>query len=147
VTLFFEDLVPGRSYDLGTVTVDEQEMLEFARRYDPQPFHVDPEAAKGTHFGGVVASGWYTFSLFMRLYVDALLADSASEGSPGGDEFRWRRPVRAGDVLAGRLTVLATRPSATRPERGSAHMEGELLRDGEVVASVRFYGMFGRRSS
>jgi acyl dehydratase len=144
-TLYWEDLAAGQVYPLGSVTVDEDEMLDFARRYDPQPFHTDPVAAKDTHFGGLIASGWYTFSLFMRLYVDGLLCRAASEGSPGGDEFGWLAPVRAGDTLAGRITVLETRPSRRHPERGLATILGELLRDDEPVARCRFVGLFGRR--
>jgi acyl dehydratase len=146
VTRHFEDFAPGEVIDLGTTVVDEAEMLAFARRFDPQPFHVEPEAAASTPFGGLIASGWFTGSLFMRLYVDAVLADSTSQGSPGLTELRWLAPVRAGDVLAGRLTVLGARPSATKPGRGTVMLRGELLRDGEVVLRTEFRGLFGRRA-
>jgi acyl dehydratase len=145
VTLYFEDLRPGTVYQLGSVTVDGAEMVAFARRFDPQPFHVDAEAARHTPFGGLIASGWYTGSVFMRLYVDALLVDAASEGSPGLTELRWLSPVRAGDVLHGRLTVLDSRPSRSSPKRGTALLRGELLRDGEPVMRTTFRGLFGRR--
>ena len=143
MTRHFEDFEPGAVIDLGTVVVDEAEMLAFARRFDPQPFHVDPVAALETPFGGIIASGWFSGSLFMRMYVDAVLADSTSEGSPGLTELRWLQPVRAGDVLAGRLTVLSA--STTRPRRGTVMLRGELLRDGEVVLRTEFRGLFGRR--
>lgn len=143
--LYFEDLTAGRVYDLGSVRIDETEMIEFARRFDPQPFHVDPAAAKRSSFGELIASGWYTGSLFMRLYYDTVLSRAASQGSPGCEELRWLAPVRAGDLLHGRLTVCETRPSSTRPNRGTAFMLGELLRDGEVVVRMRFRGLFGRR--
>jgi acyl dehydratase len=146
VTLHFEDLVAGAVFDLGTAAVDEEEMLAFAKQFDPQPFHVDPRAAEQSPFHGVIASGWFTGSLFMRLYVDALLADSASQGSPGCEDMRWLSPVRGGDLLTGRLTVLETRDSATRADRGTAIMRGELLRDGEPVFRVTFRGLFGRRT-
>ncbi len=146
MTLFFEDLVAGAVFDLGTTVVDEAEMLAFAKQFDPQPFHVDPVAAAETPFGGVIASGWFTGSLFMRLYVDGLLADSASRGSPGCEDLRWLSPVRAGDVLTGRLTVLSTQDSATRADRGTAIMRGELLRAGEPVFRVTFRGLLGRRT-
>ena len=146
MTLHFEDLVAGAVFDLGTTVVDEEEMLAFAKQFDPQPFHVDPVAAARTPFGGVIASGWFTGSLFMRLYVDGLLADSASQGSPGCEDLRWLSPVRAGDVLTGRLTVLSTQDSATRVDRGTAVMRGELLRDGEPVFRVTFRGLLGRRT-
>jgi acyl dehydratase len=145
VTLHFEDLRPGAVYDLGEVTVDEAEMLAFARRFDPQPFHADPVAALDTPFGGLIASGFYTVCLWMRMYVDRVLSDSTSQGSPGLCELRWLAPVRAGDVLHGRLTVLDSMPSSTRPGRGTAVLRGELFRDGEPVLRVTFRGLFGRR--
>jgi acyl dehydratase len=145
VTVHFEDLRPGTVYDLGEVTVDEAEMLAFARRFDPQPFHTDPVAALDTPFGGLIASGFYTVCLWMRMYVDRVLSDSTSQGSPGLSELRWLAPVRPGDVLHGRLTVLDSLPSSTRPGRGTAVLRGELFRDGEPVLRVTFRGLFGRR--
>lgn len=145
MTRYFEDFAPGQAFDLGETTVDGREMIAFARRFDPQPFHVDPAGAAASPFGGIIASGWFTAALFMRLYADAILADSSSQGSPGCDELRWLAPVRAGDVLRGRLTVLDTRPSATRPGRGSVLLRGELLRAGEPVVRATFGGLFGRR--
>ena len=147
VQLAFEDFTSGRVFDLGTTVVDRDEMVAFARRFDPQPFHVDAVAAARTPFGGIIASGWFTASLFMRLYVDGVLADSASQGSPGLSELRWLAPVRAGDVLAGRLTVLESAPSASRPGRGTVVLRGELLRDGEPVLRTTFRGLFGRRAA
>jgi acyl dehydratase len=146
VTRTFEDFRPGERFDLGSVVVDEAEMLAFARRFDPQPFHVDPEAAVHTPFGGLIASGWYTVSLFMRLYVDAVLADSTSQGSPGLSELRWLFPVRAGDELRGALVVLETAPSQTRPGRGTVVLRGELLRGVDPVLRLTFRGLFGRRA-
>lgn len=145
MTLHFEDFRQGDSFDLGSVRIDGDEMVAFARRFDPQPFHVDPEAAVHTPFGGLIASGWFTGSLFMRMYVDRVLADSASQGSPGLSELRWLAPVRAGDVLTGRLDVLEAAPSASRPGRGTVLLRGELLRDGEPVLRTTFRGLFGRR--
>ncbi len=146
MTVYFEDFAPGQVHDLGSVTVDAAEMVAFARRFDPQPFHVDPEAAAASHFGGLVASGWFTCALFMRLYVDRLLAGSASQGSPGMDQVRWLRPVRGGDVLTGSVEVVATRPSSRRPDRGTITTRSELRnQDGEVVLTMTADGMFGRR--
>lgn len=147
MTLHFEDLRPGDTFDLGATVVDGEEMLAFSRRFDPQPFHVDAEAAALTPFGGLIASGWFTASLFMRLYVDGVLADSTSQGSPGLSELRWLAPVRAGDVLRGTLTVLESTPSASRPGRGTAVLRGELLRDGGPVLRTTFRGLFGRRET
>src|SRR5690242_9944279 len=121
------------------------EMVRFAERFDPQPFHVDPVAAKDTPFGGLIASGWFTGSLFMRLYVEAVLSGAASQGSPGLSELRWLAPVRAGDVLTGRLVVLDMAPSSTRTTRGTVFMRGELVRAGEPVVTMTFRGLFGRR--
>ncbi|GIJ44125.1 dehydratase [Virgisporangium aliadipatigenens] len=145
MTRYWEDFTVGESFDLGSLTVDGDEMLAFARRFDPQPFHVDEELAKETPFGGLIASGWFTASLFMRLYVDAVLADSTSQGSPGLSELRWLSPVRAGDVLDGRLTVLESTPSRTKPTRGTVVLRGELTRAGQPVLSTTFRGLFGRR--
>lgn len=142
----FEDFQPGERIDLGTTVVDEAEMLAFAHRFDPQPFHVDAEAAVHTPFGGLIASGWFSASLFMRLYVDAVLADSTSQGSPGLSELRWLLPVRAGDELRGRLEVLSATPSETRPGRGTVVLRGELRRGSDTVVRMTFRGLFGRRA-
>jgi acyl dehydratase len=147
VTRTFEDFAPGDRFDLGSTVVDEAEMLAFARRFDPQPFHVDPAGAVDTPFGGLIASGWFTASLFMRLYVDVVLSDAASQGSPGVSELRWLAPVRAGDVLRGTLAVLESAPSASRPGRGTVVLRGELLRGDEPVVRMTFRGLFGRRDA
>src|SRR5262245_32647886 len=120
--LFFEDLEPGQVVELGSRAVTEEEIVAFGRQWDPQPFHVDPEAAKGSVFGGLIASGWHTGAIWMRLYVDALLDGAASMGSPGIEDLRWLAPVRPGDTLTGRLTVLETTPSARRLDRGTVRI-------------------------
>ena len=142
---YWDDFKVGETFDLGSVTIDGDEMMRFAQRFDPQPFHVDPVAAKDTPFGGLIASGWFTGSLFMRLYVEAVLSGAASQGSPGLSELRWLAPVRAGDVLTGRLTVLDMAPSSTKTTRGTVFLRGELLRAGEPVLTTTFRGLFGRR--
>ena len=144
--LFFEDLEAGQVVDLGSRTVTEEEIVAFARQFDPQPFHVDPEAARSSVFGGLVASGWHTGALWMRLYVDSLLDGAASMGSPGIEELRWLAPVRPGDTLTGSLTVLETTPSERRPDRGTVRIRGEMTnQDGVVVMSMTSRGHFGRR--
>ncbi len=143
----FEDFAPGQVYELGSYTVSEEEILEFGRRYDPQPFHTDSEAAKATPFGGLIASGWHTGSIFMRLYVDGVLAGTDSRGSTGLDELRWPAPVRPGDVLTGSVLVLEVQPSSKRPDRGTVFIENSLVnQDGVVVMTSRGRGLFGRRA-
>ena len=143
---YFEDFTAGDVLELGSVTVTEEEITEFASRYDPQPFHVDAEAAKAGPFGGLVASGWHTTALFMGLYVRAILLDSASLGSPGIDEIRWTAPVRPGDTLTGRSTVDETRPSAKNPGRGTLFTTNEVFnQDGTLVMTLRARGFFARR--
>jgi acyl dehydratase len=145
--VYFEDLPAGRRIALGSVVVDRDEMLAFNRRFDPQPFHVDEDAAKASLFGGLCASGWFTASLWMRCYVDALLSRSASLGSPGGDEIAWPAPVFPGDRLDATMEIVAARVSASRPQLGLITLAGTLTRaDPEaVVFRSRFTGMFGRR--
>ena len=131
---WFEDYVPGAVHDLGSVVVDEQEVIAFARQFDPQPFHLDKERAEKSAFGGLIASGWHTACLAMRLIVERYLSDVSSEGSPGIDELRWLRPVRPGDQLTVRITNLDARRSRSRPERGIVRSHIETLnQDGEVV--------------
>ena len=115
---YFEDYVPGAVHEFGSIPVDEQEVIEFGKRYVPLPYHVDKEAAKESIYGGVIASGWHTASLMMRVYSENYLSQVANLGSPGGDELRWDKPVFPGDVLSVRATVLETRRSESRPDRG-----------------------------
>jgi acyl dehydratase len=149
--LFFEDLTPGLTFDLGVVRVDGDEMVAFARRFDPQWYHVDPERAAASHHGGLIASGFYTVSLFMRAYVDHVLARAAADASPGLEELRWLAPVRAGDRLAVRLDVMGSRPSTARPGLGTVSLTGTMFRlgpDGEPeqeVLRTRFRGWFALR--
>jgi acyl dehydratase len=120
--IHLDDLEAGQVYHLGSRSLSEDEIIAFARDYDPQPFHVDPQAAAETIYGGVIASGWHTAAIFMRLFVDGLLGRSAAMGSPGLDELRWLRPVRPGDRLDARVEVLETRASRTKADRGLAKL-------------------------
>jgi len=145
--LTFEDFEPGRVFELGTREVTEEEIVAFARQWDPQPFHVDPVAAQESIFGGLIASGWHTGAMWMRLYVDSLLVGAASMGSPGIEELRWLAPVRPGDTLEGRLTVLEATPSERRSDRGTIRIRGEMVnQDGVIVMSMVSRGHFGRSS-
>lgn len=116
--LTLKDFAPGRVFTLGTTTLSQAEIVEFARRYDPQPFHVDAAAAAHGPFGGLVASGWHTAALTMRLLVDSVLNRTAAMGSPGVDTVRFPYPVRPGDELSATMTVLEARPSERKPDRG-----------------------------
>jgi acyl dehydratase len=143
----FEDFEPGQVYELGSTTVTEEEIVDFARRFDPQPFHLDAETAKDSDFGGLIASGWHTGAMWMRLYVDSLLGGGSGQGSSGIEELRWLAPVRPGDTLSGRLTVLETTPSERHPDRGTIRIRGEMMnQDGVTVMSMVSRGRFGRRS-
>ncbi|MDQ6648637.1 MAG: MaoC family dehydratase [Actinomycetota bacterium] len=142
---YFEDFAVGQVVELGTVSPTEEQIVAFARQYDPQPFHVDPQAATSSVYGGLIASGWHTGALYMRLYVEAILLDAASHGSPGLDEIRWLRPVRPGDLLHATFSVLETRPSSRRPDRGSVRFAGAMTRDDQPVMTMLGTGLFGRR--
>ena len=143
---YFEDFAEGQVFELGETTVSEEEILAFARKFDPQPFHIDPEAARRSMYKGLIASGWHTGSIYMGLMVRNLLLDSSSLGSAGIDELRWLNPVRPGDRLRARLTVTSVRPSSKRADRGTVFTQGEMLnQNGERVFFVRSSGMFGRR--
>jgi acyl dehydratase len=143
--LTFEDFIPGRVFDLGTTVVDRDEMLAFARRFDPQPFHVDEEAGKASIFGALAASGWFTAGLWMRAYVDGVLARAASLGSPGGEEIVWPVPVFAGDELRASMEILEARRSRSRPNLGLVKLRAWMHRGDEVVYRSTFTGMFGTR--
>jgi acyl dehydratase len=142
---WFEDFKVGDVTELGPVSVTEGEIIEFAERFDPQPFHVDAEAAKESPFGGLIASGWHTTALFMGMFVRGVLLDSASLGSPGVDEIRWLAPVRPGDTLTAVSTIVETAPSSTNPNRGTVHTVNEVRnQDGIVVMRFKARGFFAR---
>lgn len=135
---YFEDYKAGSVYEFGPITVEESEMIEFARRFDPQVFHTDPEAARKTGFGGLIASGWHTAAMMMRLLVDNYLSSVASLGSPGIDDLRWARPVRPGDKLSVRVTVLEANRSRTKPDRGVVRSFIEVINQNhEVVMTMK----------
>ena len=135
---YFEDYVSGTEHTFGPIRVEQDEIIDFARRFDPQKIHMDPEAAEKGSFGGLIASGWHTGSLMMRLFVDHYLSSVASLGSPGMDELRWIRPVRPGDELSIRVKVLETKPSRSKPDRGVVRSFVEVMnQNGEKVMDVR----------
>jgi acyl dehydratase len=119
--------VPGAVHELGAIDVSEAEVIEFARRFDPQAMHADPVAAKRGHFGGLIASGWHTAALMMRVFVERYLSHVASIASPGIDELRWLAPVRPGDRLQIRVTVLSAHRSRSKPDRGMVRSRIDVL--------------------
>jgi len=131
---YFDDYMPGATYDCGSISVSEDEIISFARQFDPQPFHVDPGAAARGPFGGLVASGWHTAALVMRQLVEHYLPEDASLGSPGLDEMRWPDPVRPGDTLRVRASVVEARRSLSKPDRGIMKTAIEAMnQDGRTV--------------
>jgi acyl dehydratase len=134
VTRYFEDFIPGITVDCGSFSLSEAEIIAFAKEYDPQPFHVDPVAAKDGPFGGLIASGWHTASMMMRQLVDNYVSPESSLGAAGVDELRWPKPVRPGDTLHIRATVLEARRSRSKPDRGIVKTLMELTnQDGDLV--------------
>jgi acyl dehydratase len=131
--MFLDSYTPGLVRELGPIHVDLDEVVEFARRYDPQPFHIDPEAAAASIYGGIIASGWHTCAMVMRALVDGYISAESSLGSPGIDELRWLAPVRPGDDLRVRITVLHSRPSRTKPDRGIVQSEIAVRNQDDVV--------------
>jgi len=142
---FYEDFERGDVEERGSYEVTRDEMVGFAEWYDPQPFHVDEEAARESHFGGLVASGWYTCAVTMRLVVEGVLDDHASMGAAGVEEIEWREPVRPGDVLSVRLEVVDK--EVWDDEKGLIRYEQDTVResDGAVVASMVPSVLFARR--
>ena len=144
---YFEDYVPGAVYEYGYVTVTETDILDFARQFDPQPMHVDPEFAARGPFHGLIASGWHTAGIMMRMFVDHYLSRVASLASPGLDELRWPAPVRPGDSLRLRATVVEARRSRSKPDRGLVRTQSELInQNDEVVLRVTAMNIIGART-
>ena len=144
--LYLEDFTPGQVRESPPWMLTKNEIVNFAKKYDPQPFHIDETAASKSIYGGLLASGWQTVAIMMRLMWDAFLSDTVSLGSPGCDEIRWRKPVRPGDTLRVRFTITDVVPSRSKPDRGIVKTFNEVLNQhGEVVMTVRGLGMFGRR--
>jgi acyl dehydratase len=140
---YFEDYLVGSVHEFGSIAVEQDEVIAFAKRFDPQVFHTDPESATNTIFNGLIASGWHTAGLMMRLFADHFLSKVASLGSPGVDELRWNKPVRPGDELSVRVTVLEARRSRTKPDRGIVHSFIEVMNQNrDVVMSMKAVNIF-----
>jgi acyl dehydratase len=143
---WFDDFKAGERFEFGSYLITEEEIVEFARRYDPQPFHLNAEAGRASVFGGLVASGWMTGAVLMRMMCVHMIPEQSSMGSPGIDELRWLQPVRPGDVLSVRLEILATVPSRSKPDRGVLRSRFEVLNQrGETVATMLGMGMYKRK--
>jgi acyl dehydratase len=143
---YYEDITVGETAALGSHEVAKADLIEFAERYDPQPFHVDEEAAADSVFGGLIASGWYSASVCMRLLVDGYLSATESMGAFGLDELRWPTPVRPGDVIEAEVEILDKRPSGSRDDRG--YVQNRVVGrngDGDTVVEWRATNIVGRR--
>ena len=135
---YFEDYVSGSTFEYGQISLSADEIIEFAKRFDPQPIHTDPEVAERGPFKGLIASGWHTAGVMMRLLADHFISHVASMASPGVDEIRWMIPVRPGDTLSIRVTVLETKRSRSKPDRGTVRSLVEVMnQNGEVVMSLK----------
>lgn len=149
--LAFEDLPEGRTLPLGPKLVTAEEIIEFAREFDPQPMHLDEDAGRASILGGLAASGWHTCAMMMRMMIDSYMLASESEGSPGIETMEWKKPVLAGDVLKGRSTVLESRPLRSRPGIGIVRFRHELFnqRDELVCLSENpiMFRMAGREEA
>ncbi len=143
----FEDFEIGTTVGLGSKTVTAEEIVAFAREFDAQPMHLDAEAGKASILGGLAASGWHSCCIFMRMMCDAFLLDSTSQGAPGVEYVRWKKPVLAGDTLTGASTVTAKRESRSRPELGFVTCRHQLSNQrGEIVLELENTGMFLKRA-
>ncbi|WP_159950359.1 MaoC family dehydratase [Rhizobium sp. 18065] len=144
--LLYEDFTPGRRFGFAPKTISAEEIIDFAREFDPQPMHLSEEAGRASILGGLSASGWHTSSIFMRMMIDSYVLRSASEGAPGIDLMQWRKPVLAGDTLSGHSTVEAARLMRSRPNLGIVTFQHELTNQrGQLVLSARNAIMLRRR--
>jgi acyl dehydratase len=143
---YFEDYVAGSVYEYGDFTVTEADVLDFARRFDPQYIHTDPDRAKNGPFKGLIASGWHSGAILCRLMVDHYLSHVASLGSPGVDEMRWLQPVRPGDKLHIRTKITETRLSKSKPDRGLVSCEAEMInQDDQPVMTLKITNLLSKR--
>lgn len=145
-TMYFEDFEVGACQEYGRYEVTKEEIIEFASRFDPQPFHLSEEAGKAMHFGGLCASGWHTCAMAMNMTVANMPAESAALGSPGIDELRWTKPVFPGDVLRMKSTIVGKRESRSRPDMGTLFLENEVInQNDETVMTFKPIVMYKRR--
>jgi acyl dehydratase len=144
--IYLDDLRPGQTFALGRRSIGREEIVDFAKAWDPQPFHLDDEAARASIYGRLIASGWHTVCIFMRLFADGLLKRTAAIGAPGIDELRWLKPVFPGDSLEASAQILEVRPSRSRPDRGVARIRCVVRnQQGDEVLTMISLSMFLRR--
>jgi len=144
----FEDYVPGSAFEYGSIDVSEEEIIQFAKRFDPQAMHTDPSSTAAASFGGLIASGWHTTGIMMRLLVDHFLPTTASIISPGVDELRWTLPVRPGDTLRIRVTVVDATRSRSKADRGLVRSFIEVInQNGEIVMTLKGLHIFRCRAA
>lgn len=144
---YFEDVVVGAARETDSYTFTQEAIIAFAKQFDPQPFHIDPAAAKQSNFGGIIASGWHTAATVMRLIVDSAVELEASLGSPGFDDLSWLKPVRPADVIRARLTCIEKTPSKSRPGIGSGRFLVEVFNQkGEMVMKFTSIGLMRFRN-
>ncbi len=147
IKYFWEDLPVGSVVEVGSLTVDRDEVIAFASKYDPQPFHLDEAAAAKSMFGKLSASGWHTCAMAMGLMVRNFLHESSSLGSPGMEKVKWLKPVYPGDTLTLRQRIIESRPMNSRPDVGLTRTQWEMFnQDGDQVLLMDGYGMFRRRT-
>lgn len=146
VRWYWEDFTEGLTMEFGPKRVERDEVIDFATRFDPQPFHLSEEAGRASLFKGLAASGWHTAGMVMRMMCDGFILDSSSLGSPGLESLKWLKPVLVGDEIRARMRVLATRPMRSKPHVGLVHTIWEAInqRD-EIVMVIESWAMFGRR--
>lgn len=145
-TRFLDDLTPGQRFTSPGLTLSEAEIIDFAWRYDPQPFHLDATAALGSPYGGLIASGFQSLAICFRLFIQSGVLAESSMGSPGIDELRWLAPVRPGDTLHSEIEVLEVRPSSSRPDRGIARLKYQAVNQrGETVLTFIVNHLLRRR--
>jgi acyl dehydratase len=146
ILYYWEDMLPGSVRDLGTITPTREEIIAFASQFDPQPFHLDDEAAKASVFGSLCASGWHTCAMAMRLMVTNFLHESSSLGSPGLENLQWKKPVLPNDTLRLQHKILASRPMQSKPDVGLVRTQWEMHNQhGDLVLHMEGWGMFRRR--
>lgn len=144
-TIWFDDLEVDQTFDLGSVVAEHDDVIEFAKRFDPQWYHVDEAAAQSSHWGQITASGWWTASSMMRLYVDGFLSKIAPDASPGMENVRWHKAVYVGDELRAQMTIVDKKDSSRGPHLGTLTIKWEVLRGDDVVMSMVGRGWFHKR--